>query len=126
MTCANKFEPILKKIMTDFANFLFINEISKTEIAEYLGVQNSFITKLSKGEKKLPQDKREKIMNNHYGWDTSPLEGRIIQSIGGHSNHNTVNTSDAELWRKLCEEKDKRIATLEQLVSVLQVQNRQI
>lgn len=112
--------------MTDFANFLFINEISKTEIAEYLGVQNSFITKLSKGEKKLPQDKREKIMNNHYGWDTSPLEGRIIQSIGGHLNHNTVNTSDAELWRKLCEEKDKRIATLEQLVSVLQVQNRQI
>ena len=39
--------------MTDFANFLFINELSKTEIAEYLGVQNSFITKLSKGEKKL-------------------------------------------------------------------------
>ena len=126
MNCANKFEPFLKKIMTDFANFLFINAISKTEIAEYLGVQNSFITKLSKGEKKLPQDKREKIMNNQYGWDTSPLEGRIIQSIGGHSNHNTVNTSDAELWRKLCEEKDKRIATLEQLVSVLQVQNRQI
>ena len=44
MTCANKFEPILKKNMTDFANFLFINEISKTEIAEYLGVQNSFVT----------------------------------------------------------------------------------
>ena len=121
MTCANKFEPFLKKIMTDFANFLFINEISKTEIAEYLGVQNSFITKLSKGEKKLPQ------LNNHYGWDTTPLEGRIIQSIGGHSNHhNTINATDAELWRKLCEEKDKRIATLEQLVSVLQVQNRQI
>ena len=53
--------------MTDFANFLSLNEISKMEIAEYLGVQNSFITKLSKGEKKSPQDKREKILNNQYG-----------------------------------------------------------
>lgn len=111
----------MQKIMTDFANFLHINEISKTEMAKFLSVSNSFITKLCNGEKKLPQDQRVKILSNDKGWDTSALaptstdltpgqtpkasdrrENRIpiydTQTIGG-LNGMVANTEEARVDR---------------------------
>lgn len=106
--------------MTDFANFLFLNEIPKKEIAEFLGVSNVFVSKLCKGEKNLPKDKRERIMNNPYGWDTSPLKvQKPTQSIGDNSNNNTqiMGENEAlrkenELLKKLLEEKERTIQIL--------------
>lgn len=110
--------------MTAFANFLFINEITKTEIAEFLGVSNSFITKICKGEKNLPEEHRVKIYNSDKGWDTTPLEGRIVQTIGSatignHSNNNTqiIGENEAlkrenELLKQLLEEKERTIQIL--------------
>ena len=105
--------------MTAFANFLFLNEIANKDIADYLGVSQSFISNVCSGVKKLSKDKMGMVMNNPYGWDTSPLEGRVIQTIGNHSNNNTQSVGDSDLYKRLCEEKDKRIAELERTIQIL-------
>ena len=52
-------------------------------------------------------------------------KGNMLLSPSGQTNngnncHNFQNNNgDAELWRKLCEEKDKRIAELERTIQIL-------
>lgn len=50
--------------MDIFDEFLYRNRLTKTEIAEYLGVSNSFITKISNGTRSIPKEKLQKIMSN--------------------------------------------------------------
>lgn len=58
--------------MKKFDTFLFMNGIKKSEMAEYLGVSNSFITKLINESRSIPEDKLRKILENP-DWDTSIL-----------------------------------------------------
>lgn len=71
--------------MAAFEEFLYRNRIKKTEIANYLGVGNSFITKLSNGARNIPPDKLQKILDNP-DWDTSMLAGiKMAGSCGSES-----------------------------------------
>ena len=101
---------------------MYFNDISRKKIAEYLEVSSAFVSKVCSGNRSLPQDKVKKILENPFGWDISPLYGtNLTQTIGDHSNNNTQSASapDSEMWRKLCEEKDKRIAELERTIQIL-------
>ena len=109
--------------MTDFANFLFVNEIPNKDIAKYLGVSQSYISNVCNGVKKLSKDNMEKILTNPCGWDTSMLNNYTSHSIGnttiGNNSSNTQiigeNASlkrENELLKQLLEEKERTIQIL--------------
>lgn len=108
--------------MEELVNFLNANEFKKKELADFLGISVQFLGQILRGERKLPYDKLKQIKANDRGWNADMLpEGRIVQTIGTANNcHNFQNNSDCELWKKLCEEKDKRIAILEDYITLLQ------
>lgn len=70
----------------DFQQFIKLNFLKKIEVAEYLGVSPSYISKVLNGEPISP-DKLRKLLE-HPSWDTSMLSGER------HNTGNTVNTGD--------------------------------
>lgn len=108
-----------------FEKFLKDNKIQKQVIAQYLGVSRTFVTQLSQGVRKLPEDKLKKIKENK-DWDTSSLEmnnnsGILIKesNISGnvhqgnrqyYSDSPDVLRAQIEQLERLIEEKEARIA----------------
>lgn len=70
----------------DFQQFIKLNFLKKIEIAEYLGVSPSYISKVLNGEPISP-DKLRKLLE-HPSWDTSMLHDE-------RPNTGNVNTGDA-------------------------------
>ena len=58
---------------SDLKEFRIVNNLTQTELGEYLGVLKGFISKIENGKDKLPESKFRKLLNNPYGWDTSML-----------------------------------------------------
>lgn len=67
--------------MTPFAKFLSINGLRRKDIAAFLGVSGAFITQISSGDRKLPDEKLAAIKANAYGWDTSMLEDKTLSGM---------------------------------------------
>lgn len=59
--------------MNNFVSFLDRNRLKKSQVADYLGVSNAFVTKLCNGLKKLPADKLASLRANP-DWDTSMFQ----------------------------------------------------
>ena len=57
----------------DLKEFRIANNLTQTELGEYLGVQKAFVSKIENGRDKLPELKFRKLLNNPYGWDVSML-----------------------------------------------------
>lgn len=57
----------------DLKEFRIVNNLTQTELGDYLGVQKGFISKIENGRDKLPEQKFRKLLNNPYGWDVSML-----------------------------------------------------
>lgn len=57
----------------DLKEFRIVNNLTQTELGEYLGVLKGFISKIENGKDKLPEQKFRKLINNPFGWDTSML-----------------------------------------------------
>lgn len=66
----------------DLKAFRKANSISQVELAEYLGVGQSFISQIEKGNRPMPKEYISTILANAYGWDTSMLEEKPNNSIG--------------------------------------------
>lgn len=67
--------------MTPFAKFLSVNGLKRKDIAVFLGVSGAFITQISSGARKLPDEKLATIKANAYGWDTSMLEDKTLSGM---------------------------------------------
>jgi hypothetical protein len=67
--------------MTPFAKFLSVNGLKRKDIATFLGVSGAFITQISSGARKLPDEKLATIKANAYGWDTSMLEDKTLSGM---------------------------------------------
>lgn len=67
--------------MTPFAKFLSINGLKRKDISAFLGVSGAFITQISSGARKLPDEKLAIIKANAYGWDTSMLEDKTLSGM---------------------------------------------
>lgn len=66
---------IVPKLMSQsspLVNFLLENKISRKQIAEYLGVSVPFISQIIKGQRGLPNEKLQRLLD-HPTWDTAPL-----------------------------------------------------
>lgn len=67
--------------MTPFAKFLSINGLKRKDISAFLGVSGAFITQISSGARKLPDEKLAIIKANAYRWDTSMLEDKTLSGM---------------------------------------------
>ena len=69
------FTKIFMSIMkgADLKEFRLVNNLTQTELGDYLGVLKGFISKIENGKDKLPEPKFRKLLNNENGWDVSML-----------------------------------------------------
>ena len=58
---------------SDLKEFRIVNNLTQTELGDYLGVLKGFISKIENGKEKLPEPKFRKLINNPNGWDISML-----------------------------------------------------
>lgn len=59
--------------MIDLKGFRKANKITQMQLADYLGVNHSFIGNIECGRSLLPKEKMDMILTNTMGWDTSSL-----------------------------------------------------
>lgn len=59
--------------MCDLRKFREVNNLTQTELGDYIDMKKSFISKIENGKEKLPAFKLQKLLNNPHGWDTSML-----------------------------------------------------
>jgi transcriptional regulator with XRE-family HTH domain len=57
----------------DLKEFRIVNNLTQTDLGDFLGVQKGFISKIENGKDKLPESKFRKLLSNQNGWDTSML-----------------------------------------------------
>ena len=58
---------------SDLKEFRIVNNLTQSELGDYLGVLKGFISKIENGKEKLPEPKFRKLINNPNGWDVSML-----------------------------------------------------
>ncbi len=66
--------------MIDLKTFRKFNRITQQQLADFLGVQQSFICNIEAGKASLPDDKLQNIISNERGWDTSTLTGDVTEA----------------------------------------------
>lgn len=49
------------------------NNLTQSQLGEYLDMKKSFISRVENGQVKLPPTKLTKLLENPYNWDTSML-----------------------------------------------------
>lgn len=117
--------------MIDLKSFRIANKLSQTQLAEYLGVLQGFISQMEKGLRPVPAAIISKIEDNSAGWDTSMLLSgdapRITTHATGHSNASvSINSSNRQsaspAHAAALAEKDTRIAVLEKENQLLREQ----
>jgi transcriptional regulator with XRE-family HTH domain len=57
----------------DLKAFRKVNNLTQTEVGDYVGCAKAFISAVEKGRSKLPQNMFTLLLQNPYGWDTSML-----------------------------------------------------
>ena len=63
---------------SDLKEFRIVNNLTQTQLGEYLGIQKGFISKIENGREKLPMQKFRKLLNNPHNWDTSMLDTPLL------------------------------------------------
>lgn len=74
--------------MTELKTFRKINNLTQTEIGEYLGIKKAFVSSIENGKARLPVEKFNKLINNDRGWDITPLTSESTYLNGIHDNAN--------------------------------------
>ena len=77
--------------MEQLKAFRRINGLTQTEVADYLGVGKSFISRIESGSVGLPQQKLSKLIENPYGWDVSMLVLKEGQTVGDNNSGVVIN-----------------------------------
>lgn len=116
--------------MIDLKEFRKVNNLTQTELGDYLGIKKSFISKIESGIVNLPKDKLKKLLCNSNGWDTSALEATHIEnnitakaSGNAQATNNVHYASDDNMKIAVLEERIKYLEILvaekERLISIL-------
>lgn len=94
--------------MTELKTFRKINNLTQSDVGDYLGIKKAFISSIENGKARLPKDKITKLINNDRGWDTSMLPRQKEASIQANDQTNP------EIIRliKIIEEQNHTIAIL--------------
>ena len=57
----------------DLKAFRKANNLTQSELGEYLGIKKAFISQMESDKCPVPSDKFNKLLENPYGWDVSML-----------------------------------------------------
>lgn len=106
---------------TDLKEFRIVNNLTQTELGDYLGVQKGFISKIENGKDKLPEPKYRKIIGNPFGWDTTMLTRSEVSqsSTGDNTIQVTGNNVDMRNINQSLANDEKKVAELEKRVAEL-------
>lgn len=106
---------------TDLKEFRIVNNLTQTELGDYLGVQKGFISKIENGKDKLPEPKYRKIIGNPFGWDTTMLTRLEVSqsSTGDNTIQVTGNNVDMRNISQSLAKDEKKVAELEKRVAEL-------
>ena len=67
--------------MDGLKSFLFFNELSQQEIADYLGVSKGQMSKIASGTSRLQAEQLAKLLSNPYGWNTEFLTDPVWSDL---------------------------------------------
>ena len=97
-----------------FSIFLKANNLKQVEIAQYLGVSETYVSQIVKGDRKLPLAQVEKIKQNGHGWNVEALEEYALekQSPETADPEVAVLRERVRLLEKLLAEKERTIQIL--------------
>lgn len=129
--------------MTQLKLFRQTNNLTQKELADYLGIGVSFISRVESGQVELPQKHLSKLLINNNGWETSSLtlkeQGSSINGsviVGGNASHSNrqyfsdspdVLRAQIDMLDERIKEKDAQIkekdAQIKQLLDIIQGRN---
>lgn len=100
-----------------FQTFILKNKLKKTEIAQYLGVSNAFITQLTQGRRSVPNEKISLIKANTQ-WNTSMFtdEGEMLTTETTSQPESKPKQLEFDFNRWMANE-EKKTASLQELTS---------
>lgn len=100
-----------------FQIFILKNKLRKTEIAQYLGVSNAFITQLAQGLRSVPNEKIALIKANKQ-WDTSMFmdEGEMLTTDPIPQPESKPKQLEFDFNRWM-ENEEKKTASLQKLIT---------
>lgn len=100
-----------------FQIFILKNKLKKTEIAQYLGVSNAFITQLAQGLRSVPNEKIALIKANKQ-WDTSMFmdEGEMLTASPTSQPESKPKQLEFDFNRWM-ENEEKKTASLQKLIT---------
>lgn len=104
----------------DLKEFRIANNLTQTELGDYLGVQKGFISKIENGKDKLPEPKFRKLLQNPHGWDVSMLTQPEITA----EEKPATNDSLIEYLQRKIESLEREKADLLQENAVLKYENK--
>ena len=123
---------IIMAYRTDFDEFVKYNGINQRELARWLNVSETFVSRLATGKAKCPADKMETLerMAEEKGWDMTMFHrakqqandnGTINNSQGGIINNISESTevSGTTVFATLLKQLEKKDAQIETLISRL-------
>lgn len=74
----------------DIKAFRKSNNLTQTELGDYLGCTKAFISAIEKGLRPLPDEMYSKLIDNPHNWDTS-----MLTSQEGHPNVSPAENASA-------------------------------
>ena len=77
--------------MVRLKEFRKANALTQADVAEYLGVGKSFISRIESGAVGLPAEKLSKLISNPNGWNVSMLESGGDQTVGDNNSGVVIN-----------------------------------
>lgn len=72
--------------MAGLKSFLFFNNLSQQEVADYLGISKSYMSKLVSGVMKLRPEHLSQLVSNDKGWNTEFLTDSTWDNIESGKN----------------------------------------
>ena len=77
--------------MTQLKEFRKANALTQTDVAVFLKVGKSFISRIESGAVGLPKDKLSKLIDNPFGWDVSMLMQDVSRNVGDNNSGVVIN-----------------------------------
>lgn len=105
--------------MANLKAFRKANNLTQTEIGDFLGIKKSFISKIECGVAGLPREKLNKLLYNSNGWDTSALTEapHIENNITANASGNAQATNNVHY----ASSDNTKIAVLEERIKYLEL-----
>ena len=115
--------------MANLKAFRKTNGLTQTQVADYLGVGKSFISRIESGSVAIPPKKLSKLIRTPNGWDVSMLtdgggNNSHIDNRRYYSDSPDVLRAQIDILEERIKEKDAQIkekdAQIKQLLDILQ------